>query len=433
MGKPTSPPRAGQASGSPLHRLGGVVVLTGLVAGVGGMGLALLLHAVQHLAFGYEIGHWHGTVSFLQGVAGASPERRVLALGVCGLVAGLGWWGLRRYCRPLVSIAQAVAADDHRMPVFATTAHTLLQIVTVGLGSPLGREVAPREFAAVYAGRLAGLAGLTGEETRVIVACAAGAGLAAVYNVPVGGALFTLEALLCTYRFSAVIPALATAGIASMVAWLGLGDVWQYQFPPLAISASLVGWSVAAGPLLGAVAFGFSRAAAAARESAPRDRRLIPLCLVNFLGLGLLSIPFPELLGNGRGPIQLSLENELGTGLAAALFALKLGVVVASLRAGAAGGLLTPGMTLGAMLATVTAGAWNAVFPPLAPAAFAIIGAGAFLAASMRMPLAAIVLTFEFTRFDHDFFYPLVFAVVGAYGTCVWLSGRAGQPVPAGH
>lgn len=46
--------------------------------------------------------------------------------------------------------------------------------------------------------------------------------------------------------------------------------------------------------------------------------------------------------------------------------------------------------------------------------AFAIIGAAAFLAASMSMPLTAIVLVAEFTRIDHDFLVPIILAVVGA-------------------
>jgi H+/Cl- antiporter ClcA len=41
------------------------------------------------------------------------------------------------------------------MPFLPTVIHSLLQIVTVGLGSPLGREVAPRELGAVVATWLA--------------------------------------------------------------------------------------------------------------------------------------------------------------------------------------------------------------------------------------------------------------------------------------
>ena len=88
-------------------------------------------------------------------MTGADPLRRLAVLVVCGIVAGGGWWALYRYGRPLVSIRRAVRAADPRMPVVSTTVHALLQIVTVALGSPLGREVAPREIGSLLAGRLA--------------------------------------------------------------------------------------------------------------------------------------------------------------------------------------------------------------------------------------------------------------------------------------
>ncbi len=117
------------------------------------------------------------------------------------------------------------------------------------------------------------------------------------------------------------------------------------------------------------------------------------------------------------------------TGFAAVLFALKFVCIMGSLRAGVEGGLLTPGMTLEARLATVAGSVWGLAFPASEPASPAIIGAGAFLASSMNMPVTAVVLVFEFTRFNHDFFYPMLLAVAGSYATSTWLARRgAGRP-----
>lgn len=43
-----------------------------------------------------------------------------------------------------------------------------------------------------------------------------------------------------------------------------------------------------------------------------------------------------------------------------------------------------------------------------------LIGSAAFLASSMKMPLTAIVLIFEFTRVGHDFLLPISLAVTGS-------------------
>lgn len=397
-----------------LARLAVVTLLAGAGAGLGGMGLALALHFIQHLAYGYSLDAVIGAESFLQGVSAASPLRRIVVLAFCGLVAGAGWWALYRWGRPLVGIRKSVQSPAQTMPLPETTIHALLQIGTVALGSPLGREVAPREIGAALAGWLSRRAGLSPDEARILIACGAGAGLAAVYNVPLAGALFVLEVLLGTFSLQALLPAIATSGIAALVAWIGLGDEVQYPVMPFEISPSLVVWSVLAGPLLGLAAHGFKRVSAVMAERAPRDWRLLPWNLAVFASIGLLAIGFPQLLGNGKGPLQLSLANDLSLGFAGSLLLLRVLVTLAALRAGAKGGLLTPGMTIGALLATVLGCLWTIAWPGVPPGAFALIGASAFLAASMNMPLTAIVLILEFTRVGQDFLFPLVFAVSGS-------------------
>lgn len=399
---------------TPLHRLAVVTLLTGVAAGVGGMGLALLLHFVQHLAYGYSLDAAISAESFLQGVSNAPPMRRVLVLAGCGLLAGCGWWALYRYGRPLIAISKAVQTPDRPMPLPETFIHTLLQIVTVALGSPLGREVAPREVGAALAGWMSQRAGLTVDECRTMIACGAGAGLAAVYNVPLAGALFVLEVLLGTFSLSAVLPALITSAMAARIAWIGLGDAVQYPVMPFAISGSLLVWSVLAGPVFGVAAHGFSRAASAVLAKAPHDWRLIPWALAVFVGIGILAVAFPQLLGNGKGPIQLSLADDLPIGLAATLLVLRVVVTLAALRAGAKGGMLTPGMTIGALLATVIGALWTKMWPGEPLGAFALVGAGAFLASSMKMPLTAIALILEFTHAPQDVLFPVIFAVSGS-------------------
>src|SRR4029077_14790015 len=256
-----------------------VTFATGVASGLGGMMLALLLRLVQHIAYGHGLHAIVGRVSFLHEVTAASDLRRFLALCSCGAVAGGGWWLLYRFGAPLVSIRQAVQKGG-RMPFWATLTHAILQIVTVGLGSPLGREVAPRELGAALATRLCARANLTPECTRIMIACGAGAGLAAVYNVPLGGTLFTLEVLLGTFSVPASLAALATCVIATLVAWLGLGSRLQYSVPPLAISPSIVVWWRLAGPVLGVAACLFVKATDAARAGAPKDWRLAVWCFL---------------------------------------------------------------------------------------------------------------------------------------------------------
>jgi H+/Cl- antiporter ClcA len=411
----------------PLLAQAWATLLLGVVAGLGGMALALLLHWIQHLAFGYSLDQVISHETFLQGVSAASPLRRIGALAVCGLVAGGGRWALYRYGRPLVSIKKAVGLDDPSMPVLATLVHALLQIVTVALGSPLGREVAPREVGAAFAGWLTRGSILSPQQRRVLVACGAGAGLAAVYNVPLAGALFSMEVLLGSFEWSIAIPAIFSSTLAAVVAWIGLGNEHQYTVPHWAVTPSLVVWAVLCGPVFGVCAWYFSDLAKWARARAPKGNSLPLLALINFVVIGFLVVYFPQLPGNGKGAATLSFDGHLTVLLALVLLLLKVLVTISSLRCGAEGGLLTPGLANGALLAIVLGGVWDMVWPGTSSGAFAIVGATAFLASSMQMPLTAMMLMLEFTRVDHNFWVPMLLAVGGAIAAFRWFGGWQGR------
>jgi H+/Cl- antiporter ClcA len=408
----------GSRAGARVGLLLALTLGTGLAAGLGGLALSLLLHAVQHLAFGYSPGTLTGKISFLAGVSAASPERRLGVLCLCGLVAGGGWWALYRFGRPLQGLPALLKSDDPRPPPGSTLLHAVLQIVTVALGSPLGREVAPREIGASFSAWMTRHAGLPPEQRRLLLACGAGAGLAAVYNVPLAGAVFTLEVLLVSLSWRAVAPALLTSTIAAMVAWPVLGNEAQYTLPAFVLSPSLLVWSLLMGPITGAAAFGFIRLSGRARARAARGWRLPLLALLNFTVVGVLAMRYPALLGNGKGPAQAGFDNGLGTSLAASLLLLKVAVSCSSLRAGASGGLLTPGLSIGAMLAIVVGAGWDQLWPGVPSGAFALVGAAAFLAASMRMPVTAVVLILELTRAPFGALPPILLAVAGAVATC---------------
>lgn len=403
-----------------------VTILVGIASGLAGMFLALLLHYVQHVAYGYSLTAIISNISFLEGVQAASYPRRVIVLTLCGVVAGVGWWCIYRYGKPLVSIAEVIKAEKPRMPVLTTLSHALLQIITVGLGSPLGREVAPREVATLFACWLGQQTGLSTRQAQIMAACAAGAGLAAVYNVPLGGAFFTIELLLATFNWNIVIPALATSAIAVVVSWIGLGNAPTYLIPSFSISYSLVTWSVVAGPLLGFYAYWFIHFATTGRRVAKRNGQQIVLCIINFMLIGLLAMYFPELLGNGKSPARMEFNNTVSLGLTGILLVLRSVIVWSSMRAGAHGGLLTPSLANGALLGVLLGGVWSFFWTGVPYGAFAIVGAAAFLAAAQKMPLTAMILMLEFTRVNLDFIIPILFATSGALAMHAWCTERYG-------
>lgn len=399
-----------------------VIIGVGIGSGLMGMFLALLLHYIQHVAYGYSPFAIISDESFLQGVAQSTPERRMLIMTLCGLVAGIGWTIIEYYGKSLVSISKSIQTGQE-MPPLTTICHALLQIITIALGSPLGREVAPREMGAIFATWLSNKAGLTAEETKVMLACGAGAGLAAVYNVPFAGAMFVMEVLLCRFSWSILLPAFLTSSIAAMVSWWALGNDALYTAMDLTtINASLVIWSIVAGPLIGLSAFWFIKIANRQHTKAFHGWQRIVACLINFAIIGCLAIYHPSLLGNGKSPAQLEFSDSLAVGVSGLLLVLRCCIVWGSLRAGAWGGLLTPSLANGALLGVLLGGLWNFVCPHSPLAAYSFIGATAFLATAQKMPLVAIIMIFELTRINFIFLVPIMLAMSGAMATSLWCS-----------
>jgi CIC family chloride channel protein len=386
-----------------------LVVAIGAGAGIGGALLIELLHAVQHVAWSYRSG------DFLDGVRRTSAAHRVLVLAGGGLLAGLGAIGLARLGGG-GEVSEAIWRHDGRIPLLPSLARAVGAIVLVALGASLGREAAPQQVGAGLASALSGWADLPAWQRRLLVACGAGAGMAAVYNVPLGGALFALEVLLGTLTLPLVLPALATTLVATAVAWIALPDRPTYAIPTYALHATLVVWAILLGPLAGLVAVGFVRLIAVAHRLRPAGhpaaRILAPLGV--FTILGAVSIAYPQLLGNGRNVVALGLVGQLAAGLLAVLCVLKPLATAACLGSGATGGLFTPTLTLGVLLGGLLGHAWSQIWPGAPLGAYAVIGGAALLGAAMQGPLAAVVLLLELTHHADALMVPILIAVVEA-------------------
>jgi CIC family chloride channel protein len=383
-----------------------LVVLVGLGAGLGGAALMELLRAIQHLAWSYHSG------DFLDGVKRTSDTRRVVVLFVGGVIAGGGALALAR--RPAGEVSEAIWLRSARVPFFASIARGVHSIVIVALGASLGREAAPQQAGAAVASALSDWAQLPEWQRRLLVACGAGAGMAAVYNVPLGGALFALEVLLGTLTLPLVLPALATSAIATAVAWIALPTAPTYKIPTYSISGSQIVWAIIVGPIAGLAAIGWIRLIARAHSLRPSGwlRLLVPI--VVFTALGALSIAYPQLLGNGKPVVQLALAARLSVALLAVLLVLKPLVTAACLGSGAPGGLFTPTLAFGVLLGGLLGQAWVQIWPGAPLGSFAIIGGAAVLGASMQGPLAAVVLLLELTHHADALMVPILLAVVEA-------------------
>ncbi len=385
-----------------------LVLVVGVFAGVWGSLLVGLLHLTERLAYGVDRATLLGTVD-------ASPHwRRLAALAVAAVITSVGVVVLGRRSTGGTEVTDAIWKRSGQLDFFRSLARGLLSIVIIGMGVSLGREAAPQLAGASFGSRVSDRAKLPVWQRRLLVAAGAGAGFAAIYNVPLAGTLLAMEVMLGTLALPLVLPALLCSASATAVAWIFLGDGPQYHVTFDRFHPSQLLFAVLLGPIIGLAAMGWTRLIRFANHVRPSNvgRWFAPMGA--FLMLGLLSLEYPELLGNGHGIVRLTIVGSLSLGLLLMLLLLKPLVTAACIASGAPGGLLTPTLAVGSLMAAVAGTLWSHVWPGSAAEAYVLIGGAAFLAAAMQGPLTGAVLALELTNQFGTLMVPMLIAVVEA-------------------
>jgi H+/Cl- antiporter ClcA len=378
---------------------------TGALAGVSAGLLTRLLELIQR-------GLWGGDgTNILWAAQHTSASRCFLILLAAGTVTGLGQLLLKRLSSGNgIDTTAAIWFYAGRLPALRTLGSAVLSIIVVAMGASLGREGAPKQAAAVFANWFSDIVQLSEEQRRLLVSCGAGAGMAAAYGVPLGGALFSLEVLRGVLALRYILPALFCSIVATVVAWAILPNAVTYSVPSYPNSGLEIGFAVLCGLIAGPFSVLYVRLVTWAERGKPTkwQRTVVPI-----LGLGLLGLAatkFPQLLGNGKDAAELIFMGTMPIGLTAALFVLKPAAILLCVRCGVPGGLFTPSLTSGALLGSAIGYLGALVLPQVPIGLCGILGAGAVLAATTQGPLSAVVLMLELTGRDRSFILPLLLA-----------------------
>ena len=417
MSSPAPPPPRSRANRT--ARLLVAVVLAGAAAGLIGIAMARLLEGFEWLFYGVREG------ALPERVEAAPVWRRVLAPAVGGALAGALWWW-ERATGGVVGVETAVrdgsGTTARRMGLVRPFADGVLQVLTVGAGNSVGREGAPRLMAGAAAARLARRLGLEPPATTLLVAAAAGAGLAAMYDVPLGGTAFAVEITMAAgTRRRGMRLALPVSLIATAVSWLHSHGRPTFDIAVGGPTTATILTALAAAPALMVLGAGARRLWDWFKAHRVPNTWALPAG-IGAAGLltGAASLWLPVLPGNGRDALEAAL---LSPATPTALVALS-GVVLlkplltgATLGAGATGGLLAPSFALGGSAGAAIAGlarlaGWEASAPVLA-----LVGAGAVLAITQRAPVFGTLFVWELARPE-----PWVLALMVVVGTACWWS-----------
>jgi len=396
-----------------------VLVIASVLTGLMGDALMAILKFAERLAFNYHGG------DYAAAAAATPPLHRVVVLTLAGIIGAVCWFGIRKWLKHQKSeVDDVLWRGDARLGVMRSTLTSVVSEIVIGMGGSIGREAAPKLMGGVAASWLSDHLAMTDAQRRLLVACAGGAGLACVYNVPIGGAIFTAEVLYGSFALPTALAALASSAIATMTAWLLLPTTPVYgDLPTVHTTPTTVGFALVAGVLIGGLAICFIRLIGWVSAHRIGGTKMLFLMPATFAVVGVIGIWFPQIFGNGKDMAHDAFLGTSSIGLLLALSILKPLVTAGTLGSGAAGGVFTPFLATGAVTGALFGTVWLHLWGGAPVTAFALIGASAMIGAAMQAPMAGMVLVMELTHSGLNVAIPMVLATVIATALVRWVDG----------
>jgi len=394
------------------------IVFTAMVVGIGaGLGAVFfrwLIASMQTLSYGI-LGDLLG---------GIKPYHLLIIPALGGAIYGPL---IYRYAREakghgVPEVMEAVALRGGRIRPRVAIIKSLASAICIGTGGSVGREGPIAQIGSALGSTIGQWLNLSNDRIRSLVACGAAGGIAATFNAPIAGSIFSLEIILGQFHatyFGAVVISAVTANV---VAQAFEGPVRAFVTPEYVLVSP---WELLFYVLLGLVAavlgVAFTRLLYASEDFFDKlpfpPEYFKPILGGLILGvIGLVSFKidgFPRVFGVGYDSIGDALFGKLAFQITFGLFVLKLLATIITLGAGGSGGIFAPSLFMGAMLGEAFGRIMNIIFPNITapPGAYALVGMSAFFSSTAHAPMTAVLILFEMTG-DYLIILPLMLTTV---------------------
>ncbi len=306
----------------------------------------------------------------------------------------------------------------HRSGGFIRPIVTPLKIIasaiTIGTGGSAGREGPTALFSSGVGSIYANIRKASLDERRLFVLIGMASGLSAIFRAPIGTSIFAVSVLYGGMEFESY--ALVYTLLGSIVAYIATGFTagWHPLFttqPGLEVRTvsgylHLVILAIASG-IIGLIlpnVFYYTRDLFHKINIPPHFKPAI-----GALGVGVIAIWLPQVLGGGYGWIQDAINGKMAIDIMALLIIGKMLAFSFTVSSGGSGGVFAPSLYIGAM----TGGAIASLFHH-STAIFSIIGMAAVFGAAARVPLATLIMVLEMTG-GYTLLAPAAMTVLLAY------------------
>jgi CIC family chloride channel protein len=413
--------------------------LTGLAAGLASVGFYWLLEAARFYLT-ESLAHFSPVLAagevVLYPVAGHTARLRwvLLFLPALGGIAGgllVKWFAPSAGGHGTDAAINAYHRLEGRIPFAVIPIKAVASALVIGSGGSAGCEGPVTQIGAGCGSALAGLLKLDAAERRILMAAGLAAGVGALFRAPLAGAIFAAEIFYSglDIEYEIMMPSLVASTVAYTVFALFFG--WQPLFimPDYTFEDPLKLLPYLFLSLVVALGAKFYILVFRKTESACRTWK-VPVWVKPGIGgllTGVIGFFLPQVLGAGYGVLQQALTvnsplserfGDLSLTMLALIFFGKVFATSFTVGSGGSGGVFGPALVAGGALGAATGVALTHLFPGLGlnPGAFAMVGMAGFLAASVRVPIAAIILVSEITG-NHSLLLPSMWVC----GISYWL------------
>jgi CIC family chloride channel protein len=396
-----------------------IAMLVGAGAGLGAVAFRYLIFFFTWLATGHS--------QFGQDGYTGSTHLPWLGLGffvVIPVVGGLIYgpliyrWAREARGHGVPEVMIAVAENGGRIRPQVSVVKALASAICIAVGGSVGREGPIVQIGSSLASSLGQWVRMPQSRLRILVACGAGAAIAATFNAPITGIFFGVEIILREFAIDAIFSVMLSAVVADVVAGQFLGSKpFLSAFPAGIALHHLTSYLLVAAlaVIAGLIGLGFAKAVYKMEDIWDvvwKDRPEWARPAVGGVALGLLLLALPQLYGVGYPVMYKAVAGDYVLWFLVVLAAGKILATSLTLGIGGSGGVFAPSLFIGATSGMAFGVIADHAFGPAAgqPALYAVVAMGAVFTAAARAPLTSLASVVEMTG-DFSLTLPVILAV----------------------
>ena len=325
--------------------------------------------------------------------------RLLIAVPAGGVLLGLlAIWASERFKGRLADAIEANALYGGRLSLMGSIFITLQTFISNGVGASVGLEAAYTQISSAFASLLGRSLAARRNDLRLLVGCGAAGAIAAAFGGPLAGAFYGFEVVLGAYTVSSLVPVVASALTASIVANAINGHALLVLPGALAPPhGATLGHLIVLGVIVSACAIVLMQGVALTERLLSRS--FIPAAwrpVVGGIAMAGIAIVTPQVMGSGHGALQQNLTSSTPLLILAGLIAAKSLASMISLGSGFRGGLFFASLLIGSMVGRLYAELVSSLTPfSVDPATMSLAGMAAFGAGVVGAPVTMVVLALE--------------------------------------